>query len=149
MFENCHAVTLASVRDGLLQSPGLFSVYTICSSIPLLSKILIFIACNFFFVFIPFQGSNYPPATRGGEKKPLRSQSRPSIFIQTNPPCIPICGPNGCLHSTPQPFLDVVIGVPVSGCIFWLFFLTQRVSFSKVLAKYISALNLSSREVRC
>lgn len=73
LFENCHVVTLASVWDQANSIYKAFSVYTIRSSIPLLSKIHILISRNFFFVFIPLHGSNCPPVTRRGEKKKSHS----------------------------------------------------------------------------
>ena len=75
-----------------------FSVYTIRSSIPLLSKIHILISGNFFFVFIPLHGSNCPPGTRVGEKKSHSTCKLDHLFfIQTDPFCIPTCRPNGDL----------------------------------------------------
>ena len=120
-------------------------------------KIHILISCNFFFVFIPLQGSNCPPVT-SVEKKKSRSACKLDhlFFIQTDPFCIPICRPNGDLsavretplpHVTPQPFLHVVVGMTVRGFSWGLFSLMQCVSFSKVLT--ISLLRLSSRKGRC
>lgn len=44
LLENCNVVTLASVWDCLNSIYKAFFVYTICSSIPLLSKIHILIS---------------------------------------------------------------------------------------------------------
>lgn len=100
-----------------------FSVYTIRSSIPLLSKIHILISCNFFFVFIPLQGSKCPPVTSVEKKKSHSAYKLDHLFfIQTDPFCIPICRPNGDFsavretplpHVTPQPFLHVVVGMTI------------------------------------
>lgn len=84
LFENWNVVT-SGFSLGLANSIyKAFSVYTICSSIPLLSKIHILISCNFFFVFIPFQGSNCPPVTRVEKKKSHCKLDHLFAFKQTH-----------------------------------------------------------------
>lgn len=123
LFENCHVVTLTSVRDWLLQSPRPFLCIYNMFLHSFAIKNTYFHCMQFLLCVYSFSGQQLPSGNQGREKKPFHLQTRPSLFIQTNPSCIPICGPSRCLRSTPQPLLSVVIGVPVH----------QRRHFSAVL----------------
>lgn len=84
----------AWVWDCLIQStrPFLYIHYVLPT--PLLSKIHSLMSHNFFSVFIPFQGSNCPPVPRAENKEggTVSSQTRSSLFSQTNPFCFPFVG---------------------------------------------------------
>lgn len=72
-----------------------FSVYTICPSIPLLSKIHSLMSCNFSFVFILFQGSSHSRKKERKKEKPFHLQTRSSVFTETDLVFRPTCRPNG------------------------------------------------------